>query len=84
MFNPLSAFTFAVDERCDMELDETDPAVWMRLEAATDEYIQNNSLAFKNVCERLLQNQHDDRLSETFKSQQFLKGKGSNAGMGVE
>ena len=56
----------------------------MRLEAATDEYIQNNSLAFKNVCERLLQNQHDDRLSETFKSQQFLKGKGSNAGMGAK
>lgn len=60
-FNP-------VDERCDMELDETDPTVWLRLEAATEEYIQNNSLAFKKLCERLILNQHDD-------TSQFLKGK---------
>ncbi|KAK3024840.1 hypothetical protein RJ639_045057 [Escallonia herrerae] len=72
-FNP-------VDERCDMELDETDPAIWMRLEAATNEYIQNNSLAFKDVCERLLQNQHDEKMSENFtKSQQYLVGRGSSA-----
>lgn len=60
--------TPAVDERCDMELDETDPTVWLRLEAATEEYIQNNTLAFKNLCERLLLNQHDD-------TSQFHKGK---------
>uniref|UniRef100_A0A166IVX7 Patatin n=1 Tax=Daucus carota subsp. sativus TaxID=79200 RepID=A0A166IVX7_DAUCS len=60
-FNP-------VDERCDMELDETDPTVWLKLEAATEEYIQNNSPAFKNLCERLLQNQQDD-------TSQYLKGK---------
>ncbi|CAK9176702.1 unnamed protein product [Ilex paraguariensis] len=71
-FNP-------VDERCDMELDETDPAVWLKLEAATDEYIQNNSLTFKNVCERLLQNLHDERLSDNLKSHQFLKAKDSNS-----
>ncbi|KAM7530779.1 hypothetical protein LguiB_034189 [Lonicera macranthoides] len=59
-FNP-------VDERCDMELDETDPAVWMKLEAAANEYIQNNSLAFKNVCERLLQNQNDEKISDNLK-----------------
>ncbi|KAA8515487.1 hypothetical protein F0562_018902 [Nyssa sinensis] len=71
-FNP-------VDERCDMELDETDPTVWLKLEAATEEYIENNSQAFKNVCERLLQYQHDEKL-ENFKSQHFPKSKVSNAG----
>ena len=63
-----------------MELDETDPAVWMKLEAAADEYIQNNSLAFKNVCERLLQNQNDEKISENLKPRQFLQGKVSSAG----
>jgi hypothetical protein len=29
-----------------MELDETDPAVWVKLEAATQEYIQANCVAF--------------------------------------
>lgn len=60
-----------------MELDETDPTVWLRLEAATEEYIQNNSVAFKNLCERLLLNQHDD-------TSQFLKGKVPGAGMDPE
>ncbi|KAE8685822.1 Phospholipase A I [Hibiscus syriacus] len=46
-FNP-------VDERCGMELDETDPTVWMNLEAATKDYIERNSESFKNACERLL------------------------------
>ncbi|KAJ6401888.1 hypothetical protein OIU84_014045 [Salix udensis] len=41
-FNP-------VDERCGMELDETDPAIWLKLEAAVDEYVQNNSEALKNA-----------------------------------
>ncbi|KAI3972379.1 hypothetical protein MKW92_046154 [Papaver armeniacum] len=45
-----------VDERCDMELDETDPAIWLKLESATQEYIEENSEAFKNVCHRLLMN----------------------------
>jgi len=26
-----------------MELDETDPAVWLKLEAATDEFIQKKN-----------------------------------------
>ncbi|XP_052183412.1 phospholipase A I isoform X2 [Diospyros lotus] len=70
-FNP-------VDERCDMELDETDPTVWLRLEAATEEYIRSNSSAFKSVCERLLQNQHDEKLSEYLKSQPLQHGKASH------
>jgi len=65
-----------------MELDETDPAIWLKLEAAVDEYVQNNSEAFKNVCERLIfPYQHDDKLSEIMKSQQFSKAKSSNAGI---
>lgn len=67
-FNP-------VDERCDMELDETDPTVWLKLEAATDEYIKNNSPAFKKVCERLLLNHSDEKLPDNLNPQQFLKAK---------
>lgn len=63
-----------------MELDETDPAVWLKLEAATEVYIQNNSEAFKNVCERLLLPcLHEEKWSENYKSQ--LKAKGSSAGI---
>ncbi|CAI9756592.1 unnamed protein product [Fraxinus pennsylvanica] len=68
-FNP-------VDERCDMELDETDPAVWLKLEDAADEYLKNNSAAFKTLCERLLESLHDDKFVETVQSQQLLKAKG--------
>lgn len=71
-FNP-------VDERCDMELDETDPTVWLKLEAATEEYMQNNSQEFKNVCERLLLNQHDEKFSEQSKFQHIPNGKPSSA-----
>lgn len=71
-FNP-------VDERCEMELDETDPAEWLKLEAAVDEYINNNSESFKNVCERLLLPfQQDEKWSENLKSQHFPRGKVSN------
>lgn len=74
-------FTSAVDERCDMELDETDPAVWLKLEAAVEEYIQNNSVAFKDVCERLLLPfQQDEKWSENLRSQNFLKIKSSSSG----
>ncbi|KAJ8761900.1 hypothetical protein K2173_005611 [Erythroxylum novogranatense] len=72
-FNP-------VDERCGMELDETDPAVWLKLEAAIEDYIQSNPEALKNVCERLiLPYQLDDKLSENLKSLHFLKTKMSPA-----
>ncbi|KAL4628422.1 hypothetical protein ACB092_05G237800 [Castanea dentata] len=72
-FNP-------VDERCDMELDETDPAVWLKLEASVQEYIQNNSHAFKNVCERLLlPYQNDEKWSENIRIQHYPKSKGSSA-----
>ncbi|XP_057962580.1 phospholipase A I isoform X2 [Malania oleifera] len=72
-FNP-------VDERCDMELDETDPVGWMKLESATEEYIQYNPQAFKNACERLLlPYQHDEKWSENLKSHQFPTAKASNS-----
>ncbi|CAN0852370.1 Phospholipase A I [Linum grandiflorum] len=68
-FNP-------VDERCDMELDETDPAVWLKLEASVGEYILESGEAFKNVCERLvLPFQNDDKLSDHVKSQQLPRVK---------
>ncbi|XP_012455710.1 phospholipase A I [Gossypium raimondii] len=72
-FNP-------VDERCDMELDETDPTVWLKLEASVKDYIQNNSDAFKNACERLLVPfARDEKWTEKFKSQHFARAKASNA-----
>ncbi|MCO5598027.1 hypothetical protein L7F22_052116 [Adiantum nelumboides] len=42
-FNP-------VDDRCGMELDETDINVWVKLEAATQEYIDANATAFQSAC----------------------------------
>ncbi|XP_059435789.1 phospholipase A I [Corylus avellana] len=73
-FNP-------VDERCDMELDETDPAVWLKLEAAVEEYIQNNSQALKNVCERLLLPYQNEKWSENLRIQHYPKSKGSTVDM---
>ncbi|XP_072987529.1 phospholipase A I isoform X1 [Typha latifolia] len=74
-FNP-------VDERCGMELDETDPAIWLKLEAATEEYIQKNFHAFKNLCELLVPRyQNDEKLTEKLKSQQFSTSKPSNSGL---
>lgn len=46
-FNP-------VDDRCGMELDETDPSVWVKLEAATQEYIDANAVAFQSACDCLV------------------------------
>ncbi|KAL5715418.1 Phospholipase A I [Ranunculus cassubicifolius] len=66
-FNPL-------DERFGMELDETDPAIWMKLEAATQEYVENNCESFKNVCEKLLlPKQNEEKWSENLKSQWLPK-----------
>ncbi|KAE8728825.1 hypothetical protein F3Y22_tig00004072pilonHSYRG00277 [Hibiscus syriacus] len=74
-FNP-------VDERCDMELDETDPTVWMKLEACVNDYIENNSQALKNACERLLLPfSHDEKWTENLKSQNFASAKVPNAGI---
>uniref|UniRef100_A0A0D9WZK0 Patatin n=1 Tax=Leersia perrieri TaxID=77586 RepID=A0A0D9WZK0_9ORYZ len=73
-FNP-------VDERCGMELDETDPAVWLKLEAATEEYIQKNFQDFKNVCELLVPRyQEEEKPSEITKSMSFSRFKSSNSG----
>ncbi|PKU78149.1 LRR repeats and ubiquitin-like domain-containing protein [Dendrobium catenatum] len=72
-FNP-------VDERCCMELDETDPAVWLKLEAATDEYIQKSCLAFESLFERLLsRNANEDKLAEKLKSRHAYNSKLSDA-----
>nr|XP_019707008.1 phospholipase A I isoform X2 [Elaeis guineensis] len=74
-FNP-------VDERCGMELDETDPAIWLKLEASTEEYIQKNSQSFKNLCERLVPRYHgEEKLMEKLKNHQFSKSKPSNSGL---
>ncbi|KAL4201106.1 hypothetical protein AMTRI_Chr02g256950 [Amborella trichopoda] len=70
-FNP-------IDERCDMELDETDPAEWLKLEAATEEYIMNSSQAFKNVFDRLVLD--EEKWSEKFRSLNFSNSKPSNTG----
>uniref|UniRef100_J3MLE4 Patatin n=2 Tax=Oryza brachyantha TaxID=4533 RepID=J3MLE4_ORYBR len=73
-FNP-------VDERCGMELDETDPSIWLKLEAATDEYIQKNYQDFKNVCELLVPRyQEEEKSSEITKSMSFSRFKPSNSG----
>ncbi|KAJ4813221.1 Patatin [Rhynchospora pubera] len=73
-FNP-------VDERCGMELDETDPANWQKLEAATEDYIQKNSRAFKNLCEILVPRyQIEDKPPiENSKSQPLSKFKPSSS-----
>ncbi|XP_039139785.1 phospholipase A I [Dioscorea cayenensis subsp. rotundata] len=61
-FNP-------VDERCGMELDETDPSVWLKLEAATEEFIQRNSQSFKNLCDILApRDQNEEKILEKLKS----------------
>lgn len=62
-------FFQTVDERCDMELDETDPTIWLKMESAVEEYTQQNHLAFENACERLLLPfQHEEKWSENLKA----------------
>ncbi|OMO64868.1 Armadillo [Corchorus olitorius] len=71
-----------IDERCDMELDETDPTNWLKLEAAVEEYIQSNSESFKNACERLLLPfAHDEKWTENLNSQHFARAKASNSAL---
>lgn len=62
-----------------MELDETDPAIWLKLEAAIEEFIQSNSQVFKNACERLtLPFLNDEKWCENLKPQ-FMNGKQPNS-----
>ncbi|ONM24096.1 Phospholipase A I [Zea mays] len=73
-FNP-------VDERCGMELDETDPTIWLKLEAATDEYIQKNFLSVKNLCELLVPRyQEEEKPSDIYKSLSFSRLTSLNQG----
>ncbi|KAK8947196.1 hypothetical protein KSP39_PZI006961 [Platanthera zijinensis] len=72
-FNP-------VDERCGMELDETDPAIWLKLEAATSEYIQKSSQAFGRLFECLLSRYADEeKMAEKLKNHHLSNSKHSNA-----
>ncbi|XP_078437469.1 phospholipase A I-like protein isoform X2 [Wolffia australiana] len=73
-FNP-------VDERCGMELDETDAAEWVKLEAATEEYIKSNAETFKSALDCLMPRHHaDERPLEKLNSQYFPRAKSPNAG----
>eukprot|EP00252_Welwitschia_mirabilis_P012360 TRINITY_DN27388_c0_g1_i1.p1 TRINITY_DN27388_c0_g1~~TRINITY_DN27388_c0_g1_i1.p1 ORF type:complete len:499 (-),score=111.35 TRINITY_DN27388_c0_g1_i1:671-2098(-) len=45
-----------------MELDETDPSEWIKLEAATAEYIQANNSEFLAACKRLLPPHHQEEV----------------------
>lgn len=57
-----------------MELDETDPTVWKKLEAAVDEYMLRNNQEFRNACERLLLPfQHEDKWPENPKAKANTK-----------
>eukprot|EP00897_Mesotaenium_endlicherianum_P003568 jgi/Mesen1/3239/ME000187S02402 len=48
---PIRYFRFnPIDERCGMELDETDPVVWKKLLAATGEYVDANKADFDAAC----------------------------------
>ena len=44
----------AIDSRCGMALDAIDPAQWALLEAATDEYMQQEDLRLDEMCQLLL------------------------------
>ena len=71
-----------VDDRCGMELDETDLAVWLKLEAATEEFIQKKNTGFKDVCEFLVPRyQEEDKSSRIVKSLSFSRLSSSNSGM---
>jgi hypothetical protein len=65
-----------------MELDETDPSNWQKLEAATEDYILKNSQTFKNLCEILVPRyQNEDKPPmENSKSQPLSKFKPSSIG----
>ena len=45
-FNP-------IDDRCGMELDETDPVKWQGLSDATDAYIAREDAMFRDACDAL-------------------------------
>jgi hypothetical protein len=53
---------YAVDERCDMELDETDPAIWLKLETATQEYVDANAAVFQAACNAIAPLSQEDGL----------------------
>ncbi|XLS79753.1 hypothetical protein HN51_063978 [Arachis hypogaea] len=64
-----------------MELDATDPTIWLKLESCVEEYIEKNRQAFLgNACERLLlPSQHDRKWLENLRSKSSLTNE-SNEG----
>jgi hypothetical protein len=67
-----------------MELDETDPAVWARLDAATQDYIEANESFFQIACDVL---EPPSQVEDTWVSRHrsngrfSLGGKSSSRGM---
>lgn len=45
-----------------MELDETDPAVWSKLETATQEYVDANAAVFEAACNAIAPLSHEEDL----------------------
>lgn len=72
----------SVDDRCGMELDETDPVVWGRLEAATREYLEAHDSYIKEACDTLEPpSQSEDTWHERHKNGRFsAPGKQVNKG----
>ena len=45
-----------------MELGETDPAVWLKLEACTQEYVDANAAVFQAACDAIAPLQQEEDL----------------------
>jgi hypothetical protein len=77
----LVAGKISVDDRCGMELDETDPGVWNKLEAATQEYVDANTLTFQAACDCLAPpQQEEDPWLDTNRNLRNAASKGKLAG----
>ncbi|CAM6093593.1 unnamed protein product [Calypogeia fissa] len=77
-FNP-------VDERCSMELDETDPTIWARLDSAIQDYIEANESSFQVACDCLEPpSQVEDTWYSRHKSNGRHTGKPSSRGVGAD
>jgi len=74
---------YTVDESCGMELDETDPAVWSKLETATQEYVDANATVFEAACAAIapLSQEEDLWLDKTRSSRGGPRGSQFGKGM---
>lgn len=55
-----------IDDRCGMELDETDPAIWKRLEAATADYLNLIRPTLDELSLHLMPEPHQQEKMEMF------------------